>query len=115
MTGALTEAMYRKRPVVCTGVNGVRELVEDGVTGLISRPDDPADLAEKILGLVNDRARAAALAQAGHERVKALMWSESMVRALLDLYRGLILASSLPPGHPARGANCVRHLWQAER
>ena len=111
---ALTEAMYMKLPVVCTGVNGVPELVEDGVTGLISRPDDPVDLAEKILGLVNDRARAAALAQAGRKRVKALMSSESMVRALLDLYRELVLAGPLPPGHPARGGICVRHLWQDE-
>ncbi|NQT18594.1 MAG: glycosyltransferase family 4 protein [Planctomycetes bacterium] len=111
---ALTEAMYAKLPVVCTGVNGVPELVEDGVTGLISRPDDPADLAEKILALINDPARAAAIAQAGHEKVKALMASEAMVLALHELYRELVSASSLPPGHPARGVSCVRNLRQAK-
>ncbi|MCS7143267.1 MAG: glycosyltransferase family 4 protein [Aigarchaeota archaeon] len=36
------------RPVVVSDTGGLREIVEDGVNGLLARPGDPRDLAEKI-------------------------------------------------------------------
>jgi glycosyltransferase involved in cell wall biosynthesis len=35
-------------PVIATGVGGLSESIEEGVTGYVCRPDDPGDLAEKI-------------------------------------------------------------------
>jgi len=108
---ALTEAMYMKLPVVCTGVNGVPELVENGVTGLTVRGDDPADIAEKLLALIRDPARAAALGDAAHNKVKHLMSADAMVRGLIELYQERI--SGCPNLRP-QGGSRVRHLWQVE-
>ena len=50
----LLEAMVRGVPVVATDVLGSRDVVEDGVTGLLARINDPADIAAKIVALLDD-------------------------------------------------------------
>ncbi len=48
------EAMGLGRPVVVSRVGGLREIVEDGVTGLFCRPNDPADLALAVNRILDD-------------------------------------------------------------
>src|SRR6185295_16956717 len=50
----LLEAMARGVPVVATDVLGSRDVVDDGQTGLLARVNDPRDIADKILTLLND-------------------------------------------------------------
>ena len=42
------EARAAGRPVICSGIGGMAELVEDGVTGLHVPPGDAAALAETM-------------------------------------------------------------------
>jgi glycosyltransferase involved in cell wall biosynthesis len=49
-----TEAMSQGCPLVVTAVGGLSEIVQDGVNGLVCRPDDPADLAEKLCFLLEN-------------------------------------------------------------
>lgn len=42
------EAMSQGCPLVATAAGALSEIVQDGVNGLVCRPDDPADLAEKL-------------------------------------------------------------------
>jgi glycosyltransferase involved in cell wall biosynthesis len=63
---ALLEAMASGRPVIATRVGGIPEFVEDGQTGLLVPPRDPAALATALRRTARDadwRARAGALAR----------------------------------------------------
>jgi len=65
------EAMAQERLFVASDVGGHRELVEDGVTGLLHRAGDAASLAEKLAHLLNDPTGGEALKAAGRRFVEA--------------------------------------------
>jgi PEP-CTERM/exosortase A-associated glycosyltransferase len=50
------EAMAQRRLVAASDVGGHRELIENGVTGTLFRPDDPKALADALAGMFADRA-----------------------------------------------------------
>jgi glycosyltransferase involved in cell wall biosynthesis len=56
MGRVLIEAMAAGRPCVGTAVGGIPHYVRDGRTGFLVRPEDPADLAEKLRCLLSDDA-----------------------------------------------------------
>ena len=49
------EAMAQRRLVAASDVGGPRELIRDGDTGTLFRPDDPIALARAVAGLFADR------------------------------------------------------------
>jgi glycosyltransferase involved in cell wall biosynthesis len=51
---ALFEAMAAGKPIVSTAVDGCREVLEDGRTGLLTPPRDPASLARALIRLRTD-------------------------------------------------------------
>jgi len=65
---AALEWMSMGRPVIASRVGGLPDLVEDGVTGLLVPPGEPAALAEALSSLLLDPAKAEALGAAGRER-----------------------------------------------
>ncbi len=67
----LMEAMGSGVPVVTTPVNGIPELVEDGVTGVLVPPGRSDLLADAIERLLDAPELRASLAKAGRERVLA--------------------------------------------
>lgn len=87
----LLEAMARGLPVVATAVGGNAEVVSDGETGVLVPARDPARLAQALLGLWRDPARARELGQAGRRRVEQSFDVRRMVAAYEALYRRLAL------------------------
>lgn len=67
----LMEAMASGLPVVTTRIAGIPELVEDGVSGLVLPPGDPAALGGAIAQLLSDPDLRARMGAAGRARVKA--------------------------------------------
>jgi glycosyltransferase involved in cell wall biosynthesis len=61
----LVEGMLACRPVVATRAGGAREIIDDGVTGLLLPPGDAAALSSALAALLADRERARALAARG--------------------------------------------------
>ncbi len=61
----LPEAMRAGTCVVGTDCGGVPEIIEHGETGLLFKPDDAADLADKLLLLIADKDYRMRLANAG--------------------------------------------------
>lgn len=62
----IPEAFATRRAVVGSRVGGIPELVQDGVTGLLSPPGDAEALAERILHLITDTNLRERLASGGH-------------------------------------------------
>lgn len=52
----IVEAQLAKRPAIATIGGGTNEIIENGVTGLLIPPNDPALLAEAIKQILGDRA-----------------------------------------------------------
>jgi glycosyltransferase involved in cell wall biosynthesis len=69
---ATLEWMALGRPVIASRVGGIPDMVEDGVTGLLIEPGEPAELAEALSKLLKDPKLAERLGHAGHAR-----WAES--------------------------------------
>jgi histidinol-phosphate phosphatase family protein len=82
------EAMACARPVVGSAVGGIQYTVEDGLTGLLVPPKDPALLAQRLLTLHAEPLRAAAMGQAGLERVQRMFTWEQVARRLAAVYAG---------------------------
>mgnify|MGYP003338295749 CR=1 FL=1 len=76
----ICEAMLAGRAVVATDVGSVREVVEDGVTGLVVRPDDEAGLTAAIRALLDDPGRRRAMGAAGRARAEAAFTVGAMAR-----------------------------------
>jgi glycosyltransferase involved in cell wall biosynthesis len=64
---AMLEAMSYGRPIVATTVGGIPEAIEDGVTGLLCAPRDPACLARHLCDLIEDPARRLGLGRAARQ------------------------------------------------
>ena len=65
---SLLDAMAFSRPVVATAAGGIPEAVEDGVTGRVVPPRDPAALAEALSAVLQDEGGRRSLGEAGRRR-----------------------------------------------
>jgi L-malate glycosyltransferase len=89
---SLLDAMAAGKPTVGTDVGGIPEAIEDRMTGLIVPPNDPASLARAIVKLLQDRALAKRMGQAGLARVRKLFSVDQMVEATVGAYRRIVSA-----------------------
>ena len=67
---SLIEGMALAKPIVATAVSGIPEVVENGVTGLLAPPADPAALAQAILELLSNFERSAQMGHQGGARAR---------------------------------------------
>lgn len=65
----IAEALACGCPVVASDLPAIRDLVQDGDTGLVARPGDAADFADKLVQVLRDPGRASRLADQGRRRV----------------------------------------------
>ena len=84
------EGLLLGRPVVAAGVGGLSEIIRDGETGLLVPPGDPEALADAIVRLLSDPARATALGEAGR--------SDARARFSMPAFRANLAETVLPCG-----------------
>jgi glycosyltransferase involved in cell wall biosynthesis len=66
----LFEAFFARIPIVASRVGGIPDVIEDGETGLLVRPGDSRDLAEKIVHMISDKALRERLTEEAFRRFK---------------------------------------------
>ncbi|MCY3021569.1 MAG: glycosyltransferase family 4 protein [Planctomycetota bacterium] len=84
----LLEAMAWGVPIVATDVLGSRDVVADGETGFLARVDDPADIADRLLRLLDDGGLRARCGAAARKRVAEQFSFAAFVEGHRRLYRG---------------------------
>jgi len=68
----VAEAMWKGRPVVASGIGGIREQIEDGRTGFLVDPLDLRTFGERVSSLLADPHAAERVGEAAQTRVRDL-------------------------------------------
>ena len=98
MARAAIKVLMSRRPLVVTDVPGVRELVEDGVTGIVVAPGDPAALAAAIRRLRDEPIRSDEIAFAGAADARRRFTSKRMNASITR-----VVDDVLSPSKPSHG------------
>jgi glycosyltransferase involved in cell wall biosynthesis len=83
---SILDAMACGKAVIGTRAGGIAEVVDDGITGILVPPADPARLADAIVALLRDPDRRARMGEAGLARVREKFTVERMVAATQRVY-----------------------------
>jgi phosphatidylinositol alpha-mannosyltransferase len=70
----LVEAMAAGLPVVASDIPGYREVVRNGIDGILVPPNDPESVAWVVRKILSDPALAERLRAAGHARAERYRW-----------------------------------------
>lgn len=87
---AVLEAMAMGKPVVAANVGGLPESVVQDETGLLVPPGDADALAEALIALLRDPARARAMGRAGLARARAQFDRPRAIERMLALYEEML-------------------------
>lgn len=82
----VAEAGAAGKPVIASAVGGLKEVVENGVTGLLFKPDDYIDMAEKIEMLIRDERLRSRLGEAARQRVLKKFTPEVVSTRIINVY-----------------------------
>jgi glycosyltransferase involved in cell wall biosynthesis len=85
MSNALLEAIGSGLPVVATRVGGAEDVIDDGVNGCLISPEEVADLATAVTGLLRDRPTLRRMGRAS----RALAESRFAIDRISDQYESL--------------------------
>jgi glycosyltransferase involved in cell wall biosynthesis len=92
----LPEAMLCRTPIIATAVGGIPEVVTDGVTGLLVKPDDAGGLAQSLERALHDSGFSAALAERAARFARENLTWEANARHVVAVYEDMLHASRRP-------------------
>jgi glycosyltransferase involved in cell wall biosynthesis len=90
------EAQASGIPVIASNVGGVPDLVEDGVTGLLTNPDLPSTMPIALEKILSDKDLALRLAKGGRKQALARYHPNVIATRHVEIYREVLSASKLP-------------------
>ena len=84
------EAMNYARPVIGCNAGGPAEIIEEGLTGFLVEPQQPGQLAEKIITLLADRTQLREMGLAGRQRLVERFSHLAMAENFAQFYRAVL-------------------------
>jgi glycosyltransferase involved in cell wall biosynthesis len=85
MPQSLLEAMYLGKPVIASKVGGIPEAVENGVTGILVKPEIDA-ISSAIIDLIGDKGKSARLGENAEKFVRSTFSWENIAQDFRRLY-----------------------------
>ena len=95
----LIEAMLRQKPIICSRIGGLPEIVDDGVMGLLFEPGNAEDLAEKIHYLWDRPELCRKMGRTGREKTLREYSPEKYYERLMAVYEKAIELGRGGPHH----------------
>ena len=86
----LIEALGCHCPVVASAIPAIKDIVIDGVTGLLCQPENETDIAQKIGDLLKNPTKGAAMAYAGKKHVMEYFDWQGVVDRYKSIYISLL-------------------------
>lgn len=93
----VAEAFAAGTPVIASRIGALADLVEDGVTGLLVTPGDPADLARAMARILADPEAARRMGRAARAAYLRDWTEDATTAALLAIYRRACAARAAAP------------------
>lgn len=87
---AVLDALALGKPVVAAKSGGIPEIVDDGKTGRLVAPADPAALAAGIIELLTHTGRAKQMASQGQAKIREQFSVEAMVDKNIKIYQHIL-------------------------
>ena len=82
----LVEAWSFKKPVVASGIGGIRDLVQDGETGILVRERDSRDLCRAICKLLENRDVAIEMGRKGYDHYRSTYHWDAVIEKWMRIY-----------------------------
>jgi glycosyltransferase involved in cell wall biosynthesis len=86
----IIEGMALEKPIIGSSVGGIPEVIDDGKTGILIPPNDPASLAAAVMKLAADPALRRSMGTAGREKARKLFTIENHVKEIEKIYDEII-------------------------
>lgn len=99
------EAMLAGKSIIASRIGGIPEMVEDGQTGLLCKPSDSEDLANKIVTLLDNPTLAASLGENAARHSPDKFDIQRTIEELTQLYDKIMSAPPSPKSD--------KEYWQA--
>ncbi|BDA82957.1 glycosyl transferase [Aureimonas sp. SA4125] len=92
----LIEAMFLGTPVVATANGGNPEAIDDGRTGFLVEPENPAAFVPAIAGLLSDPALFSRIADTARDEARRSFDADDHVREVAGLYERILGGGKVP-------------------
>ena len=91
-SASIKEAMALGVPVIASDIGGARNIIDDGVTGIIVRPGQPDDLGAALRAVLDDSAGARVMADRARQEVALRFSLARLTEQTLAAYEVALLA-----------------------
>jgi glycosyltransferase involved in cell wall biosynthesis len=93
---AYLEAWMCGKPVIGADIGPTRDVIHDGVDGVLVKPNDSTALAENIIALLSDPLRREQMGQSGRKKTLARFTWERIIDKMEHIYRDVVEGTKKP-------------------
>lgn len=83
------EAMNNKRPVIASGHGGSLDIIDNGIDGLLFEPNNPIDLENQLVKLIENESLRISLAEKGFEKVEEKFSVNNYIQSISKVYESI--------------------------